>query len=742
MNGISYYPFNSENLLADSVGNNGFSTDSVITAEQEGYLGTGAYFAGTSNNDGCIITDSSLTDSFTEYTISLAAKADRIPDGNMVLFCGGDNYIGDIKLLLSGDGTNCRLVVCAYNGIDLYLEKQLSVNVMLWHHYAITVSDNGNHIYIYLDGELFEEYALNTALIADNTSGKFMLGKSDEQDDGLFKGSMDEVNIFDQSLTANQAFQLCNYGTVKNYIGDLNQDGAINIIDLVRLKKNIAMLVTSSVVLSDINNDGKVDSLDLSKWITLLLNDKLNIPTEDLQSLFSVAPAFNDNMVLQRNENVKVFGYGGKAGQIVTVAYKNQIKEATVTPDGWSVHLDPMPANANGDQMVITYGDEQQIFKNVVVGEVWLCSGQSNMQKTLGNCYDKDNSILDDYAQYGNISNIRACTVPFSFLSSQTVNKTKKLVWNEMESINDAFNFSATALAYALNLQAMLGEDVPVGVVVSAVGGSDIRSWIDETGMSKYDYDSSDRSVYYNGMTLNVVGYTFGGVLWYQGEANAYPGGEVLYAELFNTMVTRYRTLFNSPNLPFVTVQLVQFAMADGWQWHNFRQMQWELMNKIDNVYTVCAIDCGDNTTPYTLANENDCIHPADKWPIGQRAAGIVVKEVLGLSYDSLAVNTAYGISPSIVAAVNTDNGVVLTVSNANALTAGEGTIQYFEVYNGSEWQAATAQISGNVISLSADCASIQKVRYLYRDVFDSSNAFIYNEYGLPLAPIASIDVE
>ena len=106
------------------------------------------------------------------------------------------------------------------------------------------------------------------------------------------------------------------------------------------------------------------------------------------------------------------------------------------------------------------------------------------------------------------------------------------------------------------------------------------------------------------------------------------------------------------------------------------------------------------------------------------------------------ASTAAYGISPSIVAAVNTDNGVVLTVSNANALTAGEGTIQYFEVYNGSEWQAATAQISGNVISLSADCASIQKVRYLYRDVFDSSNAFIYNEYGLPLAPIASIDVE
>ncbi len=465
--------------------------------------------------------------------------------------------------------------------------------------------------------------------------------------------------------------------------------------------------------------------------------DKEDMPYKPIQ----VNTTFTDNMVLQRDKKVRIFGYGGNSGETVRVLFDGKTFKGIIDETGWEVFIDAMPACAEGKTLKIVHRGKTIKISNVVVGEVWICGGQSNMAVTVQYILSKDNKVESEYSEYGNWSSVRvfnrnARQVTGSPVIESTVNEK----WRVVKSFKDVKNSSAAAVAFALNLAHMLGDDTPVGVINCSYGGSPIEGWISPDGMKKLkSYFEQQNSVYYNGMLYNILGYSSGGFFWYQGCANAQPQMAPDYVKQFNVLLSEIRAATGDNKLPAVVMQLVQF---DDWcSWTAIRQVQWDLMD-MKNVYTVCGIDLGCHVLGYNEACAVDGIHPVDKWTVGKRAAGVAASEVLHL--DPPEDGTPYGISPEIVKAVWENGEVRVSVSRAVALSASAGTLSGFEVRSLGKWLSAEATVEGNEIILRVDGLERKpiQIRYLQANAFPEDTAFIYNEYGLPVAPIEYIVVD
>ena len=238
-------------------------------------------------------------------------------------------------------------------------------------------------------------------------------------------------------------------------------------------------------------------------------------------------------------------------------------------------------------------------------------------------------------------------------------------------------------------------------------------------------------------MLHNIYGYTFGGLFWYQGCANAQPHMAEDYKKQFRVFRNEVQSATKDENLPIVLMQIVQYEQ---WCcWTNMRQAQWDLM-EIPNVYTVCGIDLGSNITPHSVALEHDGLHPTDKWDVGKRAAGVVAEKILHLPAPEEGI--PYGISPSIENAVWKDGKIYLTIKNAKKLAYSKGEPYGFEVLENNEWHKTKAEIQGTSLIISYNGDKPQTLRYLQSNVIPDGVAFIRNEFGLPLAPAQEIEIQ
>ncbi len=421
----------------------------------------------------------------------------------------------------------------------------------------------------------------------------------------------------------------------------------------------------------------------------------------------SLAPIFSDNMVLQRGREVKVFGYG-ESGTEVTVKFGGQEKRCRVEDGKWSVCLDKMDAAAEGKTLSAkTTNDEIQI-DNVLVGEVWLCSGQSNMELPLQ--YVK----YDGYREYENVDKIRVVDIANGTSAAAEMQFAEKAVWKTPAKIEDLATYSAYAAGFALKLQEGLG-DVPVGIVESDTSGSAIEEWMNEASVKKTGSvaESMGKAATerYNQMIYPMLSYTFGGFLWYQGEANsAWPE---LYAEQFKALTAQYRTEFN--DMPVIAAQLPKYSDS---RWPAFRRMQWELMEEIEELYVVCGIDLG-------LKSD---IHPVDKYEFSKRAGELALTKIYG--------KAGYrGLSPYPSEAVNDSGVVTLSFSDLNGeiVNRGEAIVGFELCGADSLYHAASAQIVGNKIVVSSGKVSAPvRIRYAYAAVPDVS---LYSSDNLPFAP-------
>lgn len=470
-------------------------------------------------------------------------------------------------------------------------------------------------------------------------------------------------------------------------------------------------------------------------------------------------PLFSDNAVLQRDKKVPVWGTAAD-GEKVTVEFAGQ-KVETVAKDGrWSVELQPMPASAELRTMTIT-GNNTVTANNLLVGEVWLCSGQSNMEWILKNSSGGSEAVAASADPQ-----LRIVRLPHR--ASDEPQETADAKWNQCApaSISD---FSAVAYFFARDLRKQLG--VPVGLIGSYYGGTPAEAWTDRATLegnanlktileaharkvaefdpvkmeetnkkNQADYEAALAKAtaegtkkptrqpillpplidhrrpmgLFNGMIAPLQPYALRGVIWYQGESNA--GAPLLYRKLFPAMIAAWRQQWCQGDFPFLFVQIAPFkSMSPG-----IREAQLLTWKSTPHTAMVVTTDVG---------NAED-IHPLDKEPVGQRLAlaarALAYGEKIeysGPEFDTLTVAK--------------NRAVVHFKHTGSGLTAKDGELKGFFVAgaDGLFWPAK-AEIQGETVEVFSDKVSEpMSVRYGWANVPDVN---LYNKEGLPASPFRS----
>ncbi|EMI52285.1 sialate O-acetylesterase [Rhodopirellula sallentina] len=466
----------------------------------------------------------------------------------------------------------------------------------------------------------------------------------------------------------------------------------------------------------------------------------------------TLASVFTDNAVLQRDMPVPVWGNADPAAKVV-VEFAGQQKTATADETGkWRLELDALPASSDPEVLRVTSSDKSDTVSiaNVVVGEVWICSGQSNMQMGI----PQIPAIKKLMTQPQKLR---------SFLVDQTVSfseqKSCSGTWREKHPD------SAVAAAFAYFLEQSSG--VPVGIIQTSWGSSSIEGWMprDMTEelphfrdiMQKFDADTEKRerikailegreewnrradiflrtqpNVIYNAMMHPLVPYACRGIVWYQGESNTGSLSSMqVYAETLKRWIQRYRREWNRDDLHFQIVMLPGFGKtvkgspntdperpdARSWAW--MRESQLSVL-QLPHTSVANTIDLG------MLKN----IHPTDKLPIGKRLALLAAHDTLG--QDILARG------PVMKNVEREDNHLVVHFDHSDGLTTKDGNApRAFWISDDSgQWVEADATIRGETVVLrSPEVKNPQYVRYAFAG---KPKVNLVNQADLPAYPFRS----
>lgn len=327
-------------------------------------------------------------------------------------------------------------------------------------------------------------------------------------------------------------------------------------------------------------------------------------------------------MVLQRDKPVPVYGKTA-AGAPVKLIFGNQVKEGVAGADGsFQLLLDAMPANSNGQSLFVISGDTVE-YKDVLVGEVWLCSGQSNMEYTMNRSahwYNAKRSKGLDSIQVSQENNpaIRLFLVYRDLTKPSDRNKG----WHNAENPWIG-QFSAAGYYYARELQSRL--HVPVGMIASSVPGSAIEPWLPAHQAAQNKDSVEPAGKFFSGLIQPLAPYTIRGFLWYQGETNCMLNQRDEYTQHMKLLITSWRALWNNDSLPFYYVQIAPFKYStskggkiplNDRSIAFFHEAQDKVLGITRNTARIITTDLADNI---------DDIHPTYKWEIGKRLAWLAL---------------------------------------------------------------------------------------------------------------------
>ena len=457
---------------------------------------------------------------------------------------------------------------------------------------------------------------------------------------------------------------------------------------------------------------------------------------------------FGNGMVLQRGLATPVWGTA-EAGEGVIVEFAGQKKTATATAEGtWSVKLDPMDANAQGQTFTVT-GENSAEFKDVLVGDVWICSGQSNMEWAVQNSTNAAEEI-----KAASHPNLRLFNVP-GHTTSPVAND--KLPGGEWQTCSPTTVRGFSAVGYFFGRRLNQESKIPIGLIGTNWGGTRVEPWTPPVGfkqvpqlkaisdsVEKYDettkVNGRSPAAIYNAMVHPLAPYGVRGAIWYQGESNGNEGES--YFHKMQALIKGWRSVWGQGDFPlyFYFVQLADFRApnddpAGGDGWAKLREAQRKALT-IPHTGMAVITDIG---------NARD-IHPRNKQDVGSRLAQWALRDVYkkdvvpgGPLFKELKIEDG--------------KARVIFEHSADGLRVGkrkEGLKPTEFVENGElarfavagkdkKWHWASAQIDGDsVVVWSKDVPNPVAVRYGY--TMNPTGANLYNSLGLPASPFRTDD--
>lgn len=495
--------------------------------------------------------------------------------------------------------------------------------------------------------------------------------------------------------------------------------------------------------------------------------------------MLKVANIFTDNMVLQRDKNIAVWGLDDK-GRRVTVTLNGSTSSAVAGDDGkWLCVLPPMSA---GGEYEMTVSDEYNSFtyKGVMIGEVWLCGGQSNMELELQNeAHGKE--VLGSLDE--------SCNVRFyytqkrGYIDELFYADEANTCWAKAGS-ESSRAWSAVGFYFGRKLARELG--VTVGLIGCNWGGTSASAWVDRATLEndkdlkiyideydekvagksleqqlkeyrdyeKYDAEWNKKSaeVYakepgigwnelqekigknmwpgpmcefnpfrpaglFNTMLMRVCPYTVKGFLYYQGESDDHRSDS--YYKLLTALIGLWRERWGDDELPFIITQLPMFKYKsdpDYKHWCKIREAQMKAYRTVKNTGIAVTLDCG----------ELDNIHPTDKIPVGERLCLQAEKLFYGLDVE------AFG--PMYKSHIFKDGGIEICFSHAEGGFDIRGEAKGFEIAGADkEFFDADVKVEGERVFISSD--KVSEPRYARYNYFNYAEVTVYGKSGIPMAP-------
>lgn len=440
---------------------------------------------------------------------------------------------------------------------------------------------------------------------------------------------------------------------------------------------------------------------------------------------------FGDNMVLQQQTQAAIWGTAKKNATVkVITSWDKKSYTTKVSADGkWKLKVATPSAGGPYD---LTISDGQLLMlENVMIGEVWVCSGQSNMDMRMKGYRNQPVTGSNEAIASSSNPSIRLFTVergtslqPLDDFSGE---------WKSCEPENVS-EFSATGYFFGLMLNRTL--KVPVGLICSAWGGTRIEPWISENGFKSFDFvnlpDKNQKgelspqtpTVLFNAMINPMVGYGIRGAIWYQGESNRNEADK--YVELMPGLIENWRSVWGNNDLSFYYVQIAPFDYGNtGLNSAFLREAQLLASTAIPNIGMASVMDIG----------EKDCIHPADKEAGGNRLAYLALAKTYGRS--------GFEYSGPVLKEMTVDGPIVkLTFDHAeNGLTSFGKDLNCFEVAGSDKrFYPAQAFITGSGITiLSPSVNKPVAVRYAFKDFIVGD---LFNVEGLPASSFRTDDWE
>lgn len=473
--------------------------------------------------------------------------------------------------------------------------------------------------------------------------------------------------------------------------------------------------------------------------------------------VFTVADVFTDHMVLQRNALVKIWGEA-KSGSLVEVRFAGQLWKIKAAKGKWQATLKTGEAGGPYKLEVIN-GNNKVSFQDVLIGDVWLAGGQSNMEFALRRVKDARTEIsLADYPQ------IRYYKVPRKFYPEQDVSKAS---WNVC-SPQTASEFSAIAYYFARNIHKEL--NIPIGIIQTPVGGTTAEAWTSRAllmsdkdfrpivqhydsivnsygpdgyeklynryvaSLTEYQHLSAEQKKYIakpvepmgrknfhrpiglsETMLSTVIPYTLKGFLFYQGESNTARGAQ--YRKLFPAMINEWRTSWGQGDIPFLFIQLPRFETKTRY-WYELREAQYLTSVHVKNTAMVVAFDQG---------NPKD-IHP-------------IVKDTVGWRLSQLALGKVYGKKvvcqgPEFKKMTKTDDGsLLLYFDNAGTGLVAKDNASKLSGFtiagrDGKFYPAEAVIVGKNQVKVkNSQVTAPVDVRYLW---VNSTDMNLFNKEGFP----------